>query len=199
MDSRLTVAGVDEAGRGPLAGPVVAAAVVFRDNETSLFVRDSKKLSASHREELYEKIHLEASGVAVGMASVDEIDELNILKASMLAMRRAVMALNPIPSLVLCDGNRCPELPLACEAIVGGDDKVASISAASIIAKVTRDRLMLQLHEQFPMYRFDLHKGYPTKVHREALMTYGPIKEHRRTFRPVKEALAVFNDVRSPA
>ncbi len=199
MDSRLPTAGVDEAGRGPLAGPVVAAAVIFRDNETSLFVRDSKKLSESRREELYEKIHLEASGVAVGMASVDEIDELNILKASMLAMRRAVMALNPIPSLVLCDGNRCPELPMPCDAIVGGDDKVASISAASIIAKVTRDRLMLQLHEHFPMYRFDLHKGYPTKVHREALMTYGPTKEHRRTFRPVKQALAVFNEVRSPA
>lgn len=198
MSSGMLTAGVDEAGRGPLAGPVVAAAVIFDENETQLLVKDSKKLSESRREELYEKIHLEALGVAIGIASVGEIDELNILKASMLAMRRAVLALNPMPSLVLCDGNRCPDLPMACQAIVGGDDKVASISAASIIAKVTRDRLMLQLHEQFPMYRFDLHKGYPTKFHREALMTYGAIREHRRTFRPVKQALAVFDDARSP-
>lgn len=199
MSSDTLSAGVDEAGRGPLAGPVVAAAVIFSGGDTQLLVKDSKKLSESRREEMYEKIYDEALTVGIGTASVKEIDDLNILNASMLAMRRAVSVLNPQPLLVLCDGNRCPDVPMACQAIVGGDDKVASISAASIIAKVTRDRIMIGLHEQFPQYRFDLHKGYPTKVHRDALMTYGATEEHRRTFRPVKQAMAAHHDSRTRA
>ena len=193
MSKSKHIAGVDEAGRGPLAGPVVAAAVVFDGNHTVLPVKDSKKLNESQREDLYEKIRAEAFDVALGSASVAEIDGLNILNASMLAMRRAVNSLRPSPALVLCDGNRCPDLAMECQAIVGGDDKIDAISAASIIAKVSRDRIMLRLHEQFPQYRFDQHKGYPTKFHREALMIYGPTEEHRQSFRPVKQAIAAHN------
>lgn len=188
----MLTAGVDEAGRGPLAGPVVAAAVILDTTQVPLAVKDSKKLSESRREELYEKIYTHAVAVGVGSASVDEIDSLNILNASLLAMRRAILKLEPAPQRVLVDGNRCPEVSIDCEAIIGGDDKVLSISAASIIAKVTRDRIMITLHDQYPEYGFGQHKGYPTKIHREALMTHGPIDAHRRSFGPVK--LAIEND-----
>lgn len=190
MTATRIIAGVDEAGRGPLAGPVVAAAVILNDSVLSSEVKDSKKLSQSRRDVLYEKIYLQATAVGVGMANVAEIDSLNILHATMLAMRRAVENLDCSPGLVLCDGNRCPEIPFPCEAIVGGDDKVPAISAASIIAKVTRDRIMMRMHDKFPQYRFDLHKGYPTKLHREALMAFGAIAEHRQSFAPVKSAIA---------
>jgi len=179
------LAGVDEAGRGPLAGPVVAAAVILDDSKRIRGLADSKVLTALARDRLYDTIREKALCCAVGEASVEEIDTLNILHATMLAMRRAVEGLRLKPVKVLVDGNRLPTLDVLSEAIVGGDAKVKSISAASIIAKVTRDRLLAQLHEEYPQYGFAAHKGYGTPEHLEALRVHGPCIHHRRHFAPV--------------
>ena len=179
------LAGVDEAGRGPLAGPVVAAAVILDDGKRILGLNDSKVLTPLQRDKLYDKIREKALCCSVGMASVAEIDELNILHATMLAMQRAVEGLRLKPVKVLVDGNRLPRLDILSEAIVDGDAKVKSISAASIIAKVTRDRMLLELHEAFPQYGFAAHKGYSTPEHLEALRVHGPCVHHRRHFAPV--------------
>lgn len=178
-------AGVDEAGRGPLAGPVVAAAVILDDSKRILGLNDSKQLTALQRDRLYDKIREKALCCAVGVASVQEIDEMNIYHATMLAMKRAVEGLRLKPVKVLVDGNALPKLEILSEAIVGGDAKVKSISAASIIAKVTRDRMLQELHEQFPIYGFAAHKGYSTPEHLEALRLHGPCVHHRRHFAPV--------------
>lgn len=184
------VAGVDEAGRGPLAGPVVAAAVILDDEAPIQGLADSKVLSAARREALFEEIRARALCCSVAQASVQEIDELNILQATMLAMRRAVLGLRLVPSRVLVDGNRLPVLPVPGEAVVGGDARVPAISAASILAKVTRDRLCRDLHERHPEYGFDAHKGYPTPEHLQALYRLGPTPEHRMSFGPVQRAAA---------
>ena len=184
------IAGVDEAGRGPLAGPVVAAAVIMDDLHPIKGLADSKKLTALQRDRLYDEIRGKALCYAVAQASVQEIDELNILQATLLAMRRAVLGLRLLPKLVLVDGNRLPVLPMRAEAIVQGDDKVAAISAASILAKVTRDRWCLELDHQHPAYGFAKHKGYGTAEHLAALQAHGPCGEHRSSFRPVAELLA---------
>ena len=183
------IAGVDEVGRGPLAGPVVAAAVILDDRHAIKGLADSKKLSARRREALFDEIRAKALCCSVAQASVEEIDELNILQATLLAMRRAVMGLRLPPKLVLVDGNRLPVLDIRAEAIVKGDDKVPAISAASILAKVTRDRWCLEYHQQFPQYGFDQHKGYGTADHLAALRLHGPCPQHRRTFRPVTDLL----------
>ncbi len=185
------VAGVDEAGRGPLAGPVVAAAVILDDAAPIEGLADSKVLSERRREALFDEIRAKALCCSIAQASPAEIDEFNILQATMLAMRRAVEGLRLLPALVLVDGNRLPPLKVAAEAVVGGDAKVAAISAASILAKVTRDRLCADLHAQHPQYGFDAHKGYPTPDHLLALFQHGPCPEHRRSFAPVKRALAL--------
>ena len=183
------VAGVDEAGRGPLAGPVVAAAVILDETQPIVGLADSKKLSAGRRDRLYDEIRAKALCSAIGLATVEEIDRLNILQATMLAMRRAVDGLRLKPRLVLVDGNRLPVLDIRAEAIVQGDTKVQAISAASILAKVTRDRGLDDLHARYPSYGFDQHKGYGTAVHLEALRRWGPCPEHRRSFAPVAQAL----------
>jgi ribonuclease HII len=183
------VCGVDEAGRGPLAGPVVAAAVIFDPAKPMIRgLDDSKALSALKREALYEKIVDRALAYCVASATVEEIDSLNILHATMLAMKRAVEGLSVVPTLVKVDGNRCPTLGIRSEAVVGGDALVKSISAASILAKVTRDRMLLELHQTFPMYGFDAHAGYGTPQHLAALREHGPCVHHRRSFAPVREA-----------
>jgi len=179
------MAGVDEAGRGPLAGPVVAAAVILDDSKRILGLADSKVLTPLQRDKLYDKIREKALCCSVGSASVQEIEELNIFHATMLAMRRAVEGLRLKPAKVLVDGNRLPKLDILSEAIVDGDAKVRAISAASIIAKVTRDRLLVELHEQFPQYGFAAHKGYSTPEHLEALRLHGACMHHRRHFAPV--------------
>ena len=184
------VAGVDEAGRGPLAGPVVAAAVILDDLNPIAGLADSKKLTALKRERLYDEIRAKALCCSIGEASVAEIDHLNILQATMLAMQRAVEGLRLKPAKVLVDGNRLPRLEMLSEAIVGGDAKVAAISAASILAKVHRDRWCTDFHAQFPQYGFDRHKGYGTAEHLEALRAHGACPEHRRSFSPVAAALA---------
>jgi ribonuclease HII len=181
------VAGVDEAGRGPLAGPVVAAAVVLKSAHKILYLDDSKKLTAKRREEVFKAIQQNSVAIGLGQASRSEIDEINILQASMLAMKRAIENLSIKPHQVLCDGNRCPDIEFPVSAIVKGDGKVACISAASVIAKVTRDRIMLNLHVSYPEYGFDRHKGYPTSNHRLALKKFGPMNEHRRSFGPVRD------------
>ena len=183
------VAGVDEVGRGPLAGDVVAAAVILTDSPPE-GVTDSKMLTPERREALAERIRDEAVSWALGRATVAEIDELNILQASLLAMRRAVEALPIQPSLVLVDGNRLPKWPYEARAIVKGDLTEPSIGAASILAKVQRDAEMLALHEHYPAYGFDRHKGYPTKAHLAALETAGISPVHRRSFGPVRRLLA---------
>ena len=183
------VAGVDEVGRGPLAGDVVAAAVILTESPPE-GVTDSKILTPERREALAERIRGEAVSWALGRATVAEIDELNILQASLLAMRRAVEALFIQPSLVLVDGNRLPKWPYEARAIVKGDLTEPSIGAASILAKVQRDAEMLALHEQYPQYGFDRHKGYPTKAHLAALETAGVSPVHRRSFGPVRRLLA---------
>lgn len=179
------VCGVDEAGRGPLAGPVVAAAVILDPKKPIAGLNDSKKLSAKRRESLAVEIRAKALAWAVAEASVEEIDLINILQASLLAMRRAVDALQIPPESALIDGNRCPELFCPATAIVGGDGKVASIAAASILAKTVRDLGMLELHAAYPMYGFDRHMGYPTAVHLAALNAHGPCAVHRRSYAPV--------------
>lgn len=183
------LAGVDEAGRGPLAGPVVAAAVILNDQHPVEGLADSKVLTALARERLNAEIQLKAACCSIGLASVEEIDALNILNATLLAMRRAVLGLRLTPTRVLVDGNRLPVLPMAAQAIVGGDASQPCISAASIVAKVERDRLCLDLHERYPAYGFDRHKGYPTPLHLQALAEHGPTPDHRRSFGPVKKCL----------
>lgn len=185
------IAGVDEAGRGPLAGPVVAAAVILDELQPIKGLNDSKKLTAATRERLFDEIRAKALCCAIAEATVEEIDTLNILQATMLAMRRAVEGLRLKPAKVLVDGNRLPVLRIAAEAIVQGDAKVQAISAASILAKVHRDRLCLLLHEQHPHYGFDGHKGYPTPEHLAALRVHGACAHHRRSFAPVREALTL--------
>lgn len=181
------LAGVDEAGRGPLAGPVVAAAVILDDTRPIRGLADSKVLSPQRRERLYELIMARALCVGVAEASVEEIDRINILQATMLAMQRAVARLRLPPHRVWVDGNRLPMLPVPAEAIVQGDATVAAISAASIIAKVHRDRLCCELHQRYPVYGFDAHKGYATAEHLNALHAHGPCREHRRSFAPVRD------------
>ncbi|MEJ6005456.1 ribonuclease HII [Paucibacter sp. AS339] len=183
------VAGVDEAGRGPLAGPVVAAAVILDDVNPIAGLADSKVLTEKKRERLFDEIRAKALCCCIAEASVEEIDALNILQATMLAMRRAVEGLRLKPNLVLVDGNRLPVLKIPAEAIVKGDAKVQAISAASILAKVTRDRQCLTMHEAHPEYGFAGHKGYPTAEHLAALRQHGVTAWHRRTFGPVREIL----------
>jgi len=182
-------AGVDEAGRGPLAGPVVAAAVILDKNFSIEGLTDSKQLSEARREQLAKNIKQHALAWGVGRAEVEEIDAINILQASMLAMQRAVANLTIPPQHVLVDGNRCPKFSCAASAIVKGDLLVPAISAASIIAKVTRDREMVELDQQYPGYGLRGHKGYPTKKHLEALSRLGVSPIHRRSFAPVKKLL----------
>lgn len=184
------LAGVDEAGRGPLAGDVVAAAVILDDRKPIEGLADSKKLSEKKRESLFAEIQDKAFAFCVARASVDEIDRLNILHASLLAMRRAVEGLHVEPHHVLVDGNRLPQWRYSSEAVVQGDALVAAISAASILAKVTRDKEMCALDEVYPGYGFAIHKGYPTKLHLSALQALGPSPVHRRGYAPVRDALA---------
>lgn len=183
------LAGVDEAGRGPLAGPVVAAAVILDERFPIPGLADSKKLTQRQRERLYDEIRAKALCCSVAQASVEEIDQWNILQATLLAMRRAVQGLRLKPHKVLVDGNRLPALDVLAEAVVGGDARVPAISAASILAKVTRDRLLQELHDRHPEYGFDRHKGYGTGQHLDALRRLGPLPEHRRSFAPVARLL----------
>lgn len=184
------VCGIDEAGRGPLAGSVVAAAVILDPARPIAGLNDSKKLSASRREALALEIREKALAFCVAEASVAEIDRLNILHATMLAMTRAVAGLAMVPERALVDGNRCPKLEVPVEAVVKGDGKIACIAAASILAKTARDGAMLELHRQYPDFAFDRHMGYPTALHLERLRQYGPCPIHRRSFGPVKALLA---------
>lgn len=183
------VAGVDEAGRGPLAGPVVAAAVILDDLNPIHGLNDSKKLTTKRREALFDEIRARALCFAIAEASVQEIDQINILQATLLAMKRAIEALRLPPKLVLVDGNRLPTLSIRAEAIVQGDALVPAISAASILAKVHRDRLCDAMHQQYPLYGFDQHKGYGTAQHLDALQAHGPADCHRMTFAPVARSV----------
>ncbi len=183
------VAGVDEAGRGPLAGAVVAAAVILDELRPIKGLADSKALSAARREKLFDEIRAKALCCSIAVASVEEIDRLNILHATMLAMQRAVDGLRLKPHRVVVDGNRVPRLKMPAAAVVKGDSLVAAISAASILAKVHRDRMCAELHERHPHYGFAQHKGYPTAEHLAALREHGPCDEHRRSYAPVREAL----------
>ncbi len=189
MKSTLIICGVDEAGRGPLAGPVYAAAVILNDNRMIDGLADSKKLSEKRRNYLAQEIKQHALAWAIATASVEEIDAINILRASLLAMRRAVEALQVRPQEVWVDGLYCPDTGLPSRAIVRGDSSVAAISAASILAKTARDAAMLLLHERYPQYGFDGHKGYPTAAHVAALKLHGVSDVHRRSFRPVRVLL----------
>lgn len=187
---RALVAGVDEAGRGPLAGPVVAAAVILDPRAPIEGLRDSKVLAPDRREALAAVVREHALAWAVERAEVEEIDCLNILQASLLAMRRAVLALAMPPARVLVDGNRCPELPCRSDAVISGDATVAAISAASVLAKVVRDAEMRVLHHRYPAYGFDRNKGYPTREHLALLRMHGACRIHRRSFAPVRQVLA---------
>jgi ribonuclease HII len=183
------VCGVDEAGRGPLAGPVFAAAVILDPNRPINGLRDSKKLSEAQRDTLAAQIKEHALAWSIAQCSEAEIDALNILQATMLAMRRAVEGLSTQPTLALIDGNRCPVMSIRSEAIVKGDDKVTAISAASILAKTARDAALLVLHKQYPQYAFDQHKGYPTALHLERLRAHGVSPVHRKSYAPVRALL----------
>ena len=185
----ILVAGVDEVGRGPLAGPVVTAAVILDPEHPIDGLMDSKKLSEKRREKLAVLIKENSLAWSIGRAEVEEIDEINILQATMLAMQRAVAGLSPAPEHVLIDGNRCPQLPCTAEAIIKGDGLVPAISAASIIAKVSRDNEMVELDAIYPGYGLAGHKGYPTKAHRDALIELGVTSIHRRSFAPVRRAI----------
>lgn len=185
------VCGVDEAGRGPLAGPVFAAAVILDPARPIAGLRDSKKLTEVRRNELAAEIKTHALAWAIAQCSEQEIDELNILQATMQAMRRAVEGLSTLPTLALIDGNRCPVMNVRSEAIVKGDDKVPAISAASILAKTARDHALYQLHNQYPHYAFDQHKGYPTELHLERLRLYGISPVHRKSYAPVRALMNV--------
>lgn len=189
IEENILRCGVDEAGRGPLAGSVVAAAVILNPDKPITGLRDSKKLSEAQRDALAEEIKAKALAWHIAEASVEEIDELNILQATMLAMRRAVDGLAIVPELALIDGNRCPVMKIRSEAIVKGDDKVAEISAASILAKTARDAQLMVLHQQYPEYAFDQHKGYPTALHLARLAQHGVTPVHRKSFGPVKKLL----------
>jgi ribonuclease HII len=189
FDTPGLVAGVDEAGRGPLAGPVVAAAVILDELKPIRGLKDSKVLTPLKRERLFDEIHAKALCFSIAQASVEEIDTLNILQATLLAMKRAIEGLRLRPSKVLIDGNRLPKLRIQAEAVIGGDAKIKSISAASILAKVHRDRLCLELHREHPQYGFDGHKGYSTPEHLAALRAHGACPHHRRSFAPVRETL----------
>lgn len=191
-DNFMYIAGVDEAGRGPLVGSVVAAAVILDPENPIEGLNDSKKLTEKKREKLFIEIKEKALAWYIAEASHTEIDEINILQASLLAMRRAVEGLNITPDLVRVDGNKMPAgLQMSCEAIVGGDALHAEISAASILAKVTRDQQMVEMDEKHPQFGFAKHKGYPTKAHFEAIAQHGVIEEHRRSYGPVKKALGL--------
>ena len=183
------ICGVDEAGRGPLAGPVFAAAVILDRNRPILGLRDSKKLNEAKRDELAPLIREHAIAWAVAKASEEEIDRLNILQASLLAMKRAVYALQTVPTLALIDGNKCPVMRIQSIAIVEGDDKIESISAASILAKTARDAALVKLHKKYPQYGFDQHKGYGTALHLERLREHGASPVHPRSVSPVREFL----------
>ncbi|WP_445115808.1 ribonuclease HII [Acinetobacter sp. WZC-1] len=188
----MLIAGIDEAGRGPLVGSVFAAAVILDPEQPIVGLNDSKKLSEKKREQLFGEIQQKALAWAIAEATHTEIDELNILQASLLAMRRAVEALHLQPEHSLVDGNKIPPgLSMSCDAIVGGDALHAEISAASILAKVARDREMVRLDLQHPQYGFARHKGYPTKAHFEAIAAYGVIEQHRRSYAPVRKALGL--------
>ncbi len=184
------VAGVDEAGRGPLAGPVVVAAVILPSNYDLDSLDDSKRLSASRRERLVPLIEAQAIAYKVEFIDVEEIDRVNILQATLNGMQKAVESLDPAPQRVMIDGNRAPPLSCEVETVIGGDRLIASISAASILAKVYRDRLMLSMHDIYPAYGFDRHKGYPTAHHLACLKTLGPCPIHRKSFAPVRKAIA---------
>jgi ribonuclease HII len=183
------IAGVDEVGRGPLVGPVITAAVILDPERRIIGLRDSKRLSAQARERLYDQIVQKALAWQIGRADVVEIDQLNILQATLLAMQRAILDLSRVPSLVLVDGNCCPQLPMPAQAVVKGDTWVDAISAASIVAKVTRDREMLTLDQNYPQYGFAQHKGYPTAYHLQQLRRWGATPYHRQSFAPVKQLL----------
>lgn len=183
------VCGVDEAGRGPLAGPVTVAAVILDPNRPIEGLDDSKKLNEAKREALYPVIRERALAWSVIEIGIDEIDSLNILKATLTGMKRAVEALDPAPSMALVDGNRAPDLACEVRTIVQGDSLEPAISAASILAKVSRDRLMLEMHKCYPQYGFDRHKGYPTAEHMRLLEKFGPCEIHRRSFAPVRNAM----------
>ena len=183
------IAGVDEAGRGPLAGPVIAGAVILDPDNPVSGLRDSKCLTAARRDALYDEIRDRALAWAVGRAEVEEIDRINILQASLQAMHRAVAGLLPAPEYALVDGNRCPELSCPARAIVRGDSRIPAISAASIMAKVTRDREMIELDARYPGYGLAQHKGYPSKRHLEALQRLGVLPVHRRSYAPVRRIL----------
>lgn len=188
MEEQL-IAGIDEAGRGPLAGPVIAAAVILDPKKSIPGLTDSKALTASQRENLFEKIRMRSLNWAFARASVFEIDQVNILQATFLAMQRAFASLRQAPNVVLVDGNLCPAFTCESRAIVKGDQLEASISAASIVAKVLRDRFMCLLDKKYPQYGFAQHKGYGTKAHMDALKRHGPCRVHRKTFAPVKHYL----------
>jgi ribonuclease HII len=188
-DASDLICGVDEAGRGPLAGPVFAAAVILDPAKPIEGLRDSKKLSEAKRDMLATQIKSDALAWAIAQCSEAEIDELNILQATMLAMRRAIEGLHMTPTLALIDGNRCPVLSIRAEAIVKGDDKVPAISAASILAKTARDEALVILHQQYPHYAFDQHKGYPTALHIERLQLHGVSPVHRKSYAPVRALL----------
>jgi len=183
------ICGVDEAGRGPLAGPVFAAAVILDRARPIPGLRDSKKLNEARRDELAPLIREHSIAWAIAQASEEEIDKLNILQASLLAMKRAVYKLSTVPTLALIDGNKCPVMRVQSIAIVDGDDKIESISAASILAKTARDAALVKLHKQYPQYAFDQHKGYPTALHLERLREHGVSPVHRRTYAPVRALL----------
>ncbi|MBV5308840.1 ribonuclease HII [Chromatium okenii] len=187
----LLIAGVDEAGRGPLAGPVSAAAVILDPRRPIAGIDDSKKLSPTRRTALEQVIQERALAWAVAWASVEEIDRINILQASLLAMQRAVAALTVPPQRVLVDGNRCPDFGCEAQVVVGGDGSIAAIGAASILAKVARDRLMIALDAEYPGYGFAQHKGYPTRTHLAALQTLGVCPHHRRSFAPVRALIGI--------
>ena len=184
------VAGVDEAGRGPLAGPVVIAAVILPADHCLQGLDDSKRLNAARRNTLFPQIREQAISHAIIVMDVAEIERLNILRATLSGMRQAVLALNPAPELTLVDGNRAPELDGKVKTIIGGDHWVPAISAASILAKVTRDEIMMQWHQEYPDYGFDHNKGYPTPQHLKVLRERGPCPIHRKTFAPVRDALS---------
>jgi ribonuclease HII len=191
VDPSVLVCGVDEAGRGPLAGPVCAAAVILHPERPIVGLDDSKKLSERRRDALAVEIRSNAIAWSVAFATVEEIDEINILQATMLAMQRAVSGLNPSASSALIDGNRCPVLVIPARAIIGGDALEPAISAASILAKTVRDEVMCELHARYPQYGLDRHKGYGTKDHLVALEQYGPAPFHRRSFAPVRALLVM--------
>jgi len=190
----ILTAGVDEVGRGPLAGPVVAAAVILKPDHTIVGLADSKKLSEKKREFLYPQIQEQSISYALGEASVEEIDAINILQASLLAMKRAIEGLSITPEHVLVDGNKAPDIHISVDTVVKGDSRVASISAASILAKVYRDRMMVEYHQEYPQFSFHKHKAYGSKLHMEELNEHGPLPVHRKTFAPVRKLLGKMPD-----